>query len=64
MIKQYTYTFINNVACYTLVASSFAQARRHISKVITPRLGWVVTYNGRYHGPAVRNGKCISVAAK
>jgi len=58
-MKQYTYTFNNGVARYTIVASSYAQAKRHVSKMLTKWL--VVVYNGRYIGAPVANGKCISV---
>ena len=58
---QYTFTFHVKGISYTLVASRYAQARLHFKKVITA--SYVVVYGGRYHGPAVRNGKCIAVSS-
>lgn len=59
---QYHYIFTNYVADYTIVASSYAQAKRHILKMLT---GFsVVTYKGRWHGEAVKNGRCVAVKAR
>jgi hypothetical protein len=62
MAKQYSYTFTNYVADYTIVAGSYDQAKRHVLKMLTDYS--VATYNGRWHGEAVKNGRCVAVKAK
>lgn len=60
--KQYVYKFnADTGVSYTIVASRYEQARSHFKKVVTA--GYIVTYAGRYIGPAVRNGSCVSVVS-
>ena len=59
---QYYFDFNTGDITYTVVATRYAQARLHFKKMFVG--GYVVTYKGRYHGDAVRNGKCVKVTRK